>query len=114
MLEIPLTSSPEQQFNIILNGVTFNMTVMINSRTGIWSISAESEGQIFIEGMALLSGVNILRPYNFPVTSMYIVNLEDDTKDPKIDDLGEISKLFITEDIQQQEIDRIESFYASV
>lgn len=98
MIEIPLNSSPEQLFSITLEGNTYDCRVILNSRTGVWSISFAQSGVDIINGISLLGGVDILKQYNIPVENAYVVNLDNTNQDPTRDNLGVVAKLFILTD----------------
>lgn len=98
MIEIPLNSSPEQLFQITISGNTYNIRVVLNSRTGIWSISFAQNGIDIINGIALVGGVDILNQYNIPITNAYVVNLDNSKLDPSKTNLGIVAKLFILTD----------------
>lgn len=100
MIEIPLTSSPEQIFSITLNGETYDCRVVLNSRTGIWGISFAQNGVDIINGVQLLGGVDILKQYTLPIENAYVVNLEATNQDPSKDNLGTAAKLFILTDAE--------------
>lgn len=98
MIEIPLNSSPEQLFSITLSGNTYDCRVILNSRTGVWSISFSQSGVDIVVGVSLLGGVDILKQYNIPIENAYVVNLDDTNEDPSKDNLGAVAKLFILTD----------------
>lgn len=98
MIEIPLTSDPEQIFSIDLFGTIYSIRVIINSRTNQWSIALESADGSNVVGVIMASGTNIIQPHDFPFKNMFIVNLKDNTLDPAITDLGIESKLVIIEE----------------
>ncbi len=100
MIEVPLNSSPEQLFSITLNGETYDCRVILNSRTGIWSISFSQNTIDLINGIALLGGIDILNQYNIPIENMYVVNLDKTNQDPSKDNLGTVAKLFILTDAE--------------
>lgn len=95
MIEIPLNSNPEQLFSITINGNTYDCRVMLNSRTGVWSISFSQSGVDILNGIALLGGVDILKQYNIPIENAYVVNLDNTNQDPTKTNLGTVAKLFI-------------------
>ena len=95
MIEVPLNSNPEQLFSITLDGNTYDCRVMINSRTGVWSISFSQSGVAILNGVSLLGGIDILKQYNIPIENAYVVNLNQTNQDPTSDNLGAIAKLFI-------------------
>lgn len=95
MIEVPLNSNPEQLFSITLNGNTYDCRVILNSRTGVWSISFSQSGVDIVVGVSLLGGVDILNQYNIPIENAYIVNLNNTNQDPTKTNLGTVAKLFI-------------------
>ena len=95
MIEIPLNSSPEQLFSSTLNGETYDIRVVLNSRTGIWSISFAQNGEDIINGVAILGGIDILQQYNLLINNIYLVNLDNASQDPSKNNLGIVAKLFI-------------------
>ncbi len=98
MIEIPLNSNPEQLFSITIEGNAYDCRVILNSRTGIWSISFSQSGTDIINGISLLGGIDILKQYNIPINNIYVVNLDQSNQDPGKDNLGTIAKLFILTD----------------
>lgn len=98
MIEIPLTSSPEQLFSVTLGGEKYDMRVTINSRTGVWSLSLGQDGETLVDGVALVGGVDVFAPYNIGIENAYVVNLDEPNLDPGRDNLGAVSKLFILTD----------------
>ena len=98
MIEIPLNSSPEQLFSITLSGNTYDCRVILNSRTGVWSISFSQSGVDIVVGVSMLGGVDILKQYNIPIENAYVVNLDNTSEDPTKYNLGTVAKLFILTD----------------
>lgn len=100
MIEIPLTSDPEQLFSIVLNEESYDIRVILNSRTGIWTISFSQNNIDIIIGVSLLSGIDILKQYNIPIENMYVINLNNSNLDPNKENLGVTAKLFILTDTE--------------
>lgn len=98
MIEIPLSSTPEQLFKITLFGVIYDIRVLINSRLGVWTISFSSGGVDIVNGVSLVGGVDILKQYTLPIKNIIIVNLDNTRLDPSRDNLGTGSRLFILSD----------------
>lgn len=98
MIEIPLTASPEQIFSILISDNVYDIRVILNSRTGVWSISFAQNGTDILNGIALVGGVDILNQFNIPITNAYVINLENPTLDPNKTNLGIVAKLFILTD----------------
>ena len=95
MIEIPLTSKPEQLFSIPINTVKYDMRVILNSRTGNWSLDLAVAGVDLVSGIALLGGVDIFGQYNLDIGIGYIVNLENPRQAPSRTEFGKLSRLFI-------------------
>lgn len=100
MIEIPLDSKPEQIFSITIDGNTFDCRVILNSRTGVWSISFAQSGVDVINGIALVGGIDILNQYNIPIENAFVINLDQTNLDPSKTNLGIIAKLFILTDAE--------------
>lgn len=94
MIEIPLSSEPEQLFSTFISGVKYSFRVIYGIRSG-WSISIYRGEEVLKEGLALKSGVDLLRPYNFGIGEMYLVNLDNPNQEADSDNLGSSVKLFI-------------------
>jgi len=95
MIEIPLTSKPEQLFSIVIKATKYDMRVILNSRTGNWSLDLAVGGIDLVSGIALLGGADIFDQYNLDIGIGYIVNLENPGQDPTRDQFGKLSRLFI-------------------
>lgn len=94
MIELPLTTSPEQIFSTAIQGNTYNLKVMLNSRVPMWTIDVSTSSETLITGVPLLGGVDIFKQHNIPIERAYVVNLDNPSLDPSLD-LGTVSKLFI-------------------
>ena len=95
MIEIPLTSKPEQLFSIVIKDTKYDMRVILNSRTGNWSLDLSADGKDLVTGIALLPGADIFGQYNLDIGMGYIINLENPGQDPSRDQFGKLSRLFI-------------------
>lgn len=98
MFEIPLTASPEQEFSITISDDVYDIRIVLNSRTGIWTIGFAQSGTDLLNGIALVGGVDILRQFNIPITNAFVINLENPDLDPSKTNLGTVAKLFILTD----------------
>jgi len=103
MIEIPLTSKPEQLFSIVIKATKYDMRVILNSRTGNWSLDLAVGGVDLVNGIALLPGADIFGQYNLDIGIGYIVNLENPGQDPSRDQLGKLSRLFILTEEELQD-----------
>ena len=95
MIEIPLTSKPEQLFSIVIKATKYDMRVILNSRTGNWSLDLAAGGVDLVSGIALLPGTDIFYQYNLDIGIGYVINLENPRQDPTRDRFGNLSRLFI-------------------
>ena len=95
MIEIPLSSKPEQLFSIVIKTTKYDMRVILNSRTGNWSLDLAAGGIDLVSGIALLPGADIFGQYNLDIGIGYIINLESPRQDPTRDEFGKLSRLFI-------------------
>ena len=98
MLEIPLNSEPEQLFSIPLSGESFDIRITLNSRSSTWYISISQGDLTYVDGVALLGGVDIFKQYNIPIENAYVINIENSTIDADKTNLGTVAKLFILTD----------------
>lgn len=103
MIEIPLLDKPEQQFNINIDGTTYNVNVKLNTRMNVWFLNLYVSNQPIVLGVALLSGIDILEQYNLAIKNMFILNMNDQELDPEIENLGTNSRLFIVTDEELQQ-----------
>lgn len=98
MIEIPLTSDPEQNFTITLNGTNYGIRVILNSRTGLWTINFSIDEVPLVNGVGLVGGVDILSQYNLDISNVFMVNLASPNQDPSKDSLGTNARLFMLTD----------------
>lgn len=95
MIEIPLTSSPEQLFSSVISGETYDIRVLRNSRNQIWTISFRSGSTSIVEGIPLVAGLDIVRQFPIGIKNMYIINSDDTSLDPIGDSIGDSARLVI-------------------
>ena len=98
MIEVPLTSDPEQLFSINLSGQIFDLRVIFNSRHRVWTADFIQNGTTIVSGVSLLGGIDIMRQYNIGVTNMFTVNIDNSNVDATSSNLGTVVKLFILTD----------------
>ena len=95
MIEIPLNAKPEQLFSIVIKETKYDLRVILNSRTGSWSLDLAADGKDLVTGIALLPGADIFGQYNLDIGMGYIINLDNPRQDPSKDQFGNLSRLFI-------------------
>ena len=107
MIEIPLSNSPEQFFNITINEENYDCRVILNSRLQQWSISISQNGEDIVNGISLVGGVDLMKQFNLPITNMYILNVDNPILDPTADNLGTVAKLLILTDEELSDVQTI-------
>lgn len=98
MIEIPLSDVPAQKFSTIINGATYQMRVIWNTRRQTWTMDIAQEGEDILVGLTLVGGVDLMKQYTFPIKNMFMVNVDDSSADISRDGLGTASKLLILTD----------------
>ena len=98
MLEIPITSQPEQIFTIATEFGTREIRIIANLRLEKWTMSfysvVDGVSAPIITGISLLPGTNIIKQYpEILQDAMIIANLDDYRDDPTLDNLGTVCKL---------------------
>ena len=106
MIEIPLSNSPEQIFNINLSGENYTFRVLVNSRTGLWTLDLSQNNIDILLGVGLVGGVNILDQYNIAITNMFMINTDNPSLDPTVLNLGSVSRLFI---LNEEELENVQA-----
>lgn len=106
MIEIPLNSNPEQKFKINIKGSTYDIRVILNSRTGNWSLSISQGGIDLVNGIIMVGGADLVKQFNLDFKNMFIINLENSKEDATKTNLGTGSKLFI---LTEEEIQSVQT-----
>ncbi len=76
MIEIPLSTDARQSFTTDLGSRRMAMEVAYNERSGLWiaSIADEVSGEVLAGSIALVTGVDLLAPYNLDLGHLYMVD----------------------------------------
>jgi len=94
MIEVPLSSDPEQKFTIALNSVLYTFRVYYNSRANLWALDISLGTVALINGIALTIGDDIMSPYVSGPERLYMINITDSSLDADATNLGTDVKLF--------------------
>lgn len=97
MIEIPLNSSGEQLFTIVIGTIRYDFRVTYNSRMETWFSSITVDGKVYND-IALLGGIDITKQYAIPLNNLFVVNLVNSNKDATESNLGVEVKLFKLEE----------------
>lgn len=98
MIEIPLNSSFEQLFSIVISGNTYDCRVSYNHRAGIWVMSFRQGDTSIVEGIPLVGGVDLLKHHDIDISNIFAVNVENPNEDAGADNLGTSVRLFVLTD----------------
>ncbi len=93
-IEIILTSDGSQTFSTVLDGTSYSFDVSYNIRMGVWVCDISASGVTLVKGVTLVGGVDILNQYTFELGYLFVVNVDNPTKDAIPDNLGIDVKLF--------------------
>lgn len=100
MYEIPLTSKPDQNFQVTIpvdgNNITLRFRVRYNTQGNYWWMSiSDKEGKVLIDALPLLGGGNLLEPHSYlGIGSAYVINTGNNYMDyPDSTNLGTDFKL---------------------
>lgn len=92
---IPLDNSPNQTFSVSVNvngaAATFFLALRYNEISGYWALSiSDSNQSLLLSGIPLVTGVNLLRQYQYlGIGSLYVLNATGEASDsPDDTDLG--------------------------
>jgi hypothetical protein len=105
---IPVSNYPDQRFRLTLEGVPLSVRVWWSAFDSItadlvgddiqgqWYLDmASTDGTIVINGMALVTGCDMLEPYAFDgLGGLWLADDEGRARDPGLDDLGVIHTLY--------------------
>jgi hypothetical protein len=105
---IPVSNYPDQRFRLTLEGVPLSVRVWWSAFDSItaeligdgiqgqWYLDMVStDGAIDINGMALVTGCDMLEPYAFDgLGGLWLVDDEGKARDPSLDDLGVTHTLY--------------------
>lgn len=85
-----MTTDKNQSFRTTLDGTTIRFVVYYNERQNVWYLDIQSieNDNVFVKGLALLTGVDILRQYNLNLGSLLMLNVDESLEDASPDNLG--------------------------
>ncbi len=74
--EITVIDAPWQRLETYLNDTAVAIELFWNETTARWSMTLEIEGVTVLTGKGLVTGVDLLAPYQFGIGSLYVVDWE--------------------------------------
>jgi hypothetical protein len=97
---IPVTNSPaNSQFNIDLDGNTYNLSFHWNITDGAWYLNILGiTNTVDQKGLKLVTGPNLLAPYALiDLGALYVVDQTSNQNDPDFDNWGVLYQLYYVE-----------------
>jgi hypothetical protein len=94
MIEIPLTSYPDQRFNIALDSISYEMRVIYNTRSSIWTLDIAQGNIEILNGIPLLLGGDIMRPFTTGPSRLFVFNIGSSSGDATSENLGSGVRLY--------------------
>lgn len=90
ILELPISSDPAQSFTCQLGATKYYFVVRYNSRNGVWTLDLYNDATraAILLGLALLTGSDLLEPYNLGIGRLLVVDGEGRGRDAGADDMG--------------------------
>lgn len=96
ILEIPVSNDPAQVFTTQLGEAKYVFDVRYNDRSGVWTLDLyeASTQALIVASLPLVTGQDLLEPYNFGIGSLLCVDGSGQGEDAGPDDLGDRVKLY--------------------
>jgi len=106
MIEIPLTTDPEQLFRCAVNGVPYNWRVLYNARAECWAIDLRDENEnLLVADVRILGGVDLFQQYpDIPLKNVYYISQLTPWQDPTATNLGTTARLYVLTEAEVAEV----------
>lgn len=96
--EIPIDSSnPAYDFDIDLDGESYNFDLHFNTRSGYWYFTISKSGEAIVSGIRLTLGTSLIekfRAVEVPQGPLFIIDESGQNIPPTRDDLGIRVKMY--------------------
>lgn len=89
---VPLTTDPARRFEIELNEVGVFISTRYNFNNKVWYLSIEDSGGLIFQGIAILTGINLLESQaalQERIGQLWIVDRSGARSDPTFEGLGD-------------------------
>ena len=98
LLEIPLVSNADYNFNAVIDTFPLRFRQVWNSRESAWRLDIQdSAGVPIVQGLKLLPNKNLTGRYvdeRLPVGDFFFLSVDDNRDRPTFDNLGKAQKLY--------------------
>ena len=94
MLKIDVQNVPSQTFTVDIEDKELDVSIRYISRGDYFTISIIVDDELVINGMRLVSGIDIFKAFNLFDGGIYVVNSAEYTGDPKMGTWGDSTELF--------------------
>lgn len=101
MIEIPIIESVAQELVVPFGSVKYRLELKYNDRSQLWTIGIIEEATkvVLIQGLALVLGQELLKPYNFGIGKLMVNDNRSRGIDADYDDFNDnCSLIWIGED----------------
>ena len=82
MNEIKVIDAADQQFSAVLSGRRVTMRLRYNVTTGRWSFDLSIDENPVLMGRRVVTGVNLLAPFNFGMGGLFAVDPSGQGREP--------------------------------
>jgi len=95
-VEIPIQPNiSSQTFDITLNGVSYNMKAIWNSRSEFWTLDIFDENQnALVYGVCLKLGARLLNQFNLGIGELFIIDDTGTGIDASLTNIGSSTHLY--------------------
>jgi hypothetical protein len=80
---VPMTTDPAQRFISQLGDIKYRFDIQYNDRSGVWTLSLQEDLSelVLFQGVPMLLGVDLLRPYNFNIGQLVMLDTSASLQD---------------------------------
>lgn len=99
ILQVPLSTAPDQLLSITIKGVLYKLRVRLNFRMQIWTLDLlTSADEPLAYGVPMVPGVDLLASYGLELSGLIAVNINDTNAYLSTEDLPSSGGLFVEDE----------------
>jgi hypothetical protein len=76
LYEIPIINAPWQRLETYLGDTAVSLELLWNTFSERWSLSLFIQGEVKLQGKRLVTGVDLIAPYNLRIGRLFLVDWE--------------------------------------